>query len=128
MGIIMVVQTVQQKEQAINYVKIPTKVPKEIIENDSLLVLEKSMNKFEDRLTITARTVLGMNYELKTQIFEIDRLEKAITSMHEFIVTQQSKIESLETQVNDLQKVNGKFYPKIKNVSTTGFWSRIFSK
>lgn len=124
----MVVQTVQKKEQAINYVKIPTKVPKEIIENDSLLVLEKSVNTLEDRLTITARTVLGMNYELKTQIYEIDRLEKAITSMHEFIVTQQSIIESLETQVNGLQKANGKYNSKIKNVPTTGFWSRIFSK
>ncbi len=123
----MVVQTVQEKKKAINYVKIPTKIPKEIIENDSLMVLEKGLNKLEDRITITARTVLSMNYELKTQIHEIDRLESAIVSMHEFIIKQQDKIYQLEEEVHTLKNFAKNNF-ETQTEPQTGFWSRLFSK
>jgi len=68
--------------------------------------------------TLTARTVLGMNREMQTQIFEIDRIENAITSMHDFIVGQQSRIEQLEIDVdrfkNAKQFRKGNLMSKIK--------------
>ena len=123
----MVVQTLSDKKKYIKYIQIPRKVPKEIIENDSLLVLEKGLNKLEDRMVITARTVLGMNYELKTQINEISRLEKAVISMHEYMVLQQDKIENLESQVENLQKPSVSTNP-IAESPSPGFWARLFSK
>ncbi len=125
-GNIMVVQTLQNNETTINYVQIPKKIPKEIIENDSLMVLEKSLNKLESRVMITAQTVLGINTELKTQIIEIDRIEKTILNMHEYIIQQHDKIENLEHQMQNLKKnqksINNEFEQK------TGFWRKIFTK
>jgi hypothetical protein len=100
MGIIMVVQTITKKSEAIDVVDIPDEMPPELLENDSLLLLEKDLNKLENRISLTARTVLGMNKEMQTQIFEIDRIENAITSMHDFIVGQQVRIEQLEIDVD----------------------------
>jgi uncharacterized coiled-coil protein SlyX len=127
MGNIMVVQTTTKSKKAIDYVQIPTKIPKEIIENDSLLILEKSLHKLEDRVMITGKTVLGINNELKTQINEIDRIEKAIMSMHEFITSQQVHIENLENQVQHLYKSKGLEF-ETENLEKPGFWARIFSK
>lgn len=127
MGMIMVVQSVQEKIKTINYVKIPERIPKEIIQNDSLLVLEKGLNKLEDRLVLTVKTVLGMNNEVKTQIYEIDRLENAISSMHEILVQQHDRIQKLEDQVEVLQR-NGENRYQADNLSATGFWARLFSK
>lgn len=126
MGRIMVVQTTQKEAAAFNYVQIPQKVPKEILENDSLLILEKDLNTLEDRVVITARTVLGMNYELQTQIKEIVRVENAITSMHEFMMQQQHKIDKLEKEVTKLKKT--KFSMGTDNNPESGFWARLFSK
>ena len=126
MGSIMVVQSVQSKNDAIDYVHIPTKIPKEVIENDSLLVLEKSLNRLEDRVLITARTVLGINDELKNQIDEIDRVEKVIITIHEFLVHQHLKIEDLEAQLNELKQKN--IESPSKNGDRYRFWKRIFSK
>ena len=124
MGIIMVVQTITEKSEAIDIVDIPEEMPPELLENDSLLLLEKDLNKLENRISLTARTVLGMNKEMQTQIFEIDRIENAITSMHDFIVEQQVRIEQLETDVerirNTRQFRNGTLISKIK--------SRLFSE
>ena len=111
----------------VNYIQIPNKVPNEILENASLLVLEKGLNNLEDRLVITARNVLGMNYELKTQINEISRLEKAIVNMHEYMVLQQDKIENLESQVENLRTVYENTNPT-KEIPGPGFWTRFFSK
>jgi hypothetical protein len=122
----MVVQTTQKEAAAFNYVQIPQKVPKEILENDSLLILEKDLNTLEDRVVITARTVLGMNYELQTQIKEIVRVENAISSMHEFMMQQQHKIDKLEKEVTKLKKT--KFSMGTDNNPESGFWARLFSK
>ena len=114
----MVVQTIIEKSEAIDVVDIPDKMPPELLENDSLLLLEKDLNKLENRISLTARTVLGMNKEMQTQIFEIDRIENAITSMHDFIVEQQSRIEQLETDVerirNSRQFRKGSLMSRIK--------------
>ena len=125
MGKIMVVQAIRQEEDSINFVQIPNGTPSEIIEQDGLLVLEKSMHKLEDRMMVTARTVLGMNTELKTQIYEIDRIEKTLVSMHEFMVMQQDKIESLEDHVMTLEISKG-----IRSTddpeTKPSIWSRLF--
>ena len=114
----MVVQTLTEKSEAIDIVDIPEEMPPEVLENDSLLLLEKDLNKLENRISLTARTVLGMNREMQTQIFEIDRIENSITSMHDFIVEQQVRIEQLETDVerisNSKQYRNGTLMSKIK--------------
>ena len=118
MGIIMVVQTITEKSAAIDIVDIPEEMPAELLENDSLLLLEKDLNKLENRISLTARTVLGMNREMQTQIFEIDRIENAITSMHDFIIEQQGRINQLEIDVeqirNNRQFRNGTLISKIK--------------
>ena len=125
MGIIMAVQTISEKSEAIDFVHIPEDIPTELLENDTLLVFEKDLNKLENRQLLMGRTVLGMNRELQTQIFEIDRLENALSCMHEFLVQQQCKIEQLETEVNEIKtagliKETGRLLSRIKE--------RIFSK
>ena len=123
----MVVQALQKQNEPVNIVQIPADVPKEVVENEELLALEKSMNKLEDRVVITARTVLGINNELKNQIFEIDRIEETITSMHEFMVFQHQKIELLEFEMSKIKRIKAE-----DNETTTeskpGFWARLFSK
>jgi uncharacterized coiled-coil protein SlyX len=127
MGCIMAVQAIQQQNDAVNIVQIPTKVPKEVIENEGLMALEKSVNKLEDRVVITAKTVLGINTELKNQIFEIDRIEETITSMHEFMVFQQEKIERLEFEVSKIKRMKSESNDETFD-SKPGFWARLFSK
>ncbi|WP_455392768.1 hypothetical protein [[Eubacterium] cellulosolvens] len=124
----MVVQTTQQQEQSFNFVQIPNEIPGEILENDSLLVLEKGLNQLEDRLIVTARSVLGLNTELQTQLTEIDRLESAIISMHEFITLQQQKIEALELQVANLKNSEMRNSIDSSDNKWSRFWSRLFLK
>ena len=106
MGLFMVVQTVERKEEAVEFIQIPEKIPKEIIENDSLLTLESNLNKVEDKLVITARSVLSITSEMKLQLFEIERLEKSILSMHDYMVRQSSRIEYLEKKFKEMNEQN----------------------
>lgn len=113
----------EQEEKQIDYIEIPSKIPDEIIENDSLLAIEENMNKIEDKVVLTARSLLKITNEMKIQLFEIERLEKTIISMHEYMVRQNNRLEKLEENLEDQQtKQKSKF--KIG----TGFWGRIFSK
>ena len=88
----MAVQTTQKDGDTVEVIAVPEVLPNEIVENDSLLALESNVNKLEDKLLITARGVLNMSKELKTQIHEIGRLEEAIIDQHEFMVEQNERI------------------------------------
>ena len=120
----MVVQTVdiEQKEDPIEYIHIPEKIPEEIIENDSLLTIESNLNKLEDKVVLTARNVLGLTNEMKIQLFELERIEKAMVNMHEYMLSQNKKIVELQNQVTDLELKNE------ENHQERGFWARLFSK
>ena len=121
----MVVQTIQNQTVGSNFVQIPPNVPNEILENDSLLVLEKGLNQLEDRVILTARIVLAMNYELKTQIKEINRAEDAIISIHELMLQQHNRIDYLEKQVKDLKST--KTSKDTNHDPKPSLWARLFS-
>ncbi len=108
---------------AIAFIDIPNSIPNEIVENDSLLAIEESMNKLEDKVVLTARSLLKMTNEMKIQLFEIERLEKTIISMHKYMVRQSERIENLES---NLETIINK--PKSRFKIGTGFWAKIFSK
>ncbi len=120
----MVVQAVEQKDEPIEFIDIPDSIPNEIIENDSLLTIESNMNKLEDKIVITARSVLSLTREIKSQLFEIERLEKSILSMHNYMVDQSLRIEGLETEVENLCVNQSKINEKEPG---RGFWARLFS-
>ena len=122
----MVVQAVQTDNKAIEYIDIPNRVPDEIIENDSLLTIESNMNKLEDRLVLTARSVIGITNEIKIQLFEIERLEKTILSMHRYMVNQSDRILKLE---EELEEINNPIEKKSKrNVFGRGIWAWMTKK
>ena len=123
----MVVQAVSEKDEAIEFIEIPEELPEEIIEHDLLLALESNMIKLEDKMGVTARSVLSMTHELKTQIYEIERLEKTIVNMHDFMVEQNDRIFQLEEQ---LEEINIKHTTQEREHSAKqkGFWTRLFSK
>lgn len=120
----MVVQAVSENVEPIELIEIPEKLPSEIIEHDSLLMIESNLNDLEDKVQVTAKSLLSMSYELKTQITEITRLENAVLNMHEFIGAQNDKIMKLEDNCKDLQNS----VDDMENKSKAGFWARIFSK
>lgn len=124
---IMVVQaeTAPENENAFEVIQVPAKLPDEIIKNDSFLAIESNLNKLEDKVVITARSMLSMTNELKTQIFEIQRLEKNIIEMHEFMVVQNERISDLEKQVGELK--NLRIEKKANKNNSKGFWARLFS-
>jgi hypothetical protein len=131
MGLFMAVQTIERKEEPIAFIQIPDRIPQEIIENDSLLTLESNLNKVEDKLVITARSVLGITSEMKIQLFEIERLEKTILSMHDYMVRQSSRIEYLENQVKEIiekDEKNEKDQRDEKKSFGKGFFNKLFLK
>jgi septal ring factor EnvC (AmiA/AmiB activator) len=124
MGIIMVVQAVSENVEPIELIEIPEKLPSEIIEHDSFLMIESNLNDLEDKVQVTAKSLLSMSYELKTQITEITRLENAVLNMHEFIGAQNDKIMKLEDNYKKLQNSEDERIKKSK----AGFWERLFNK
>jgi hypothetical protein len=122
MGLFMVVQELKQNEKPIEIIKIPKRIPREIIENDSLLTVESNLNKLEDKLVITARSVLSLTNEMKIQLYEIERLEKTILNMHEYMVSQNFRIDDLEKQIEETQSQED------DQGIIKGLWSRLFSK
>jgi hypothetical protein len=113
----------EKRDGAIKYIDIPSNIPNEVIENDSLLAIEDSMNKLEDKVVLTARSLLKMTNEMKIQLFEIERLEKTIIGMHKYMVRQNHRIEILES---DLENIKNK--PKSRFKLGTGFWAKLFPK
>ena len=125
----MVVQTdtVSKNEDAIELIEIPENLPKEIIENDSLLALETNLNHLEDKVVVAARSLLSLTTEMKTQITEIERLENNVICMHDFISTQNDRIFELEKQVEEIH--NTKIEIRTMKIKpSTGFWSKLFSR
>ena len=118
----MVVQAFEQNDKPIEIIQIPEGIPKEIIENDSLLTIESNLNKLEDKLVITARSVLSLTNEMKIQLYEIERLEKTILGMHEYMVKQNFRIDDLEKQIEEIESKED------KEGFIKGLWSRLFSK
>ena len=119
----MVVQAVSENETEIPYIEIPENVPSTVIENDTLLALEASINKIEDKVVLTARSLLGISSEMKAQLFEIERLERTIVSMHDYMVDQYDRISVLEDKFGSLQNDElDQMEPK------QGFWAKLFSK
>jgi hypothetical protein len=123
----MVVQAIQhnQKEEPIELIEIPESLPYEIIEHDSLLTIESNMNKLEDKVVLTARSLLKLTTEMKIQLFEIERLEKTIISMHEYMVRQSQRIEELEGDVDD---VRAKQKPKSLFNFNESVWAKLFKE
>jgi hypothetical protein len=120
----MVVQAIEHKEEPIDYIQIPDKIPEEIIENDSFLTIESNMNKLEDKLVITARSVLSITSEMKFQLFEIERLEKTIIGMHDYMLRQNLKIEELQNQLTEFRSE----FDEQNQESERGFWAKLFSR
>jgi hypothetical protein len=123
MGLIMVVQAISKKEEPIEFIEIPENLPNEVFENDSLLTIESNINKLEDKVVLTARSLLGITNEMKIQLFEIERLEKTIISMHEYMVRQSDRITKLEEDMDNKQNKR-----KFKFKFGTGFLAKMFSK
>jgi len=98
MGLFMVVQTrtIAENEGSIELIEIPESFPNNVIENDSILILESKLRKLENKIIVTAQSILNLIAEQKTHASEIERLEDYYVSMRELVVSQNDRIDELE--------------------------------
>jgi len=94
----MVVQTrtIAENEGPIEFIEIPKSLPNNVIGNDSILILDSKLRKLENKIIVTAQSILNLIAEQKTHASEIERLGDYYVSMRELVVSQNDRIEELE--------------------------------
>jgi restriction system protein len=102
MGLVMVVQTrtIAENAGSINVIEVPESLPNEVFENESILILESKLRKLENKIVVTAQSILNLITELKTHTTAIDRFENYYISMRELVVSQNDRIDDLENKDN----------------------------
>ena len=88
-----------------------------------MLTIESNMNKLEDKVVLTARSLLKLTTEMKIQLFEIKQLKKTIINIHKYIVRQSERIDELEGDIDD---VRAKQKPKSLFNINESVWSKLF--